>query len=371
MEKALVEATEGSAPARVPTPAREMWRRVNVLRLRTYGLVGAIVLLGAYFEYGNSAFLSSGNLVFLLRSASSLALIAFAEMFVIIQGELDLSVGSVYLLSSSALAVLWLGGGALPFTMPFWAAVIVSLLIGVVAGLVNGFLTTVVRIPSFIVTLGMLNVAQGLALLLTSAASFNPAYNNPKPSATDLRIFHDIGGSTLPFGIPVQVLWLVIFFVIFWLVRHRTLYGFRSVAIGGNPEAAKVVRLPIKKYKVIAFVVCAVMASVAGLLDFSYTGSVGPSAGGSLTFPVFAAVVIGGTALTGGRGTIFGTLLGALLLSVLNNGLAILGVGAFVQLVVVGTVTIAAVAIDQLSSRLGRRRATPKPQAATADPAAS
>ena len=318
-----------------------------------------MILIAAFFQHGNSSFLSSGNLVFLLRAMSSLALIAFSQMFVIIQGELDLSVGSIYLLSSSTCAVLWLGGGAAGFTVPLGVALLAGLLVGVLAGLVNGFFTTVVGIPSFIATLGMLSIAQGLALLLTSANSFNAAYNNPKPTDGELQFFDALGGSTLPFGVPVQVLWLAVFFVIFWFLRHRTLYGFRSIAIGGNTEAAKVVRLPIRKYKMIAFVVSALMASVAGLLDFSYTGSVGPSAGASLTFPVFAAVVIGGTALSGGRGTAFGTLLGALLLSVLNNGLALLGVGAFVQLVFVGVVTIAAVTLDQLSSRLGRRRASP------------
>lgn len=333
--------------------------RIDVSRLRTYGLLAAVVLIAGFFQYENSSFLSSGNLVFLLRAMSSLALIAFAQMFVIIQGELDLSVGSIYLLSSSALAVFWLGGGALGFSLPFWMALLGALLVGILAGAVNGFFTTIIGIPSFIATLGMLSIAQGLALLLTSANSFNAEFSTPKPSDGELKVFGLLGGSVLPFGIPVQVLWLAVFFVIFWFLRHRTLYGFRSIAIGGNPEAAKVVRLPIKTYKMIAFVGSALMASVAGILDFSYTGSVGPSAGIGLTFPVFAAVVIGGTALSGGRGTVFGTLLGALLLSILNNGLALLGVGAFVQLVFVGAVTIAAVTLDQLGSRLGPRRARP------------
>ncbi len=209
------------------------------------------------------------------------------------------------------------------------------------------------KIPSFIATLGMLSMAQGGALLLSRAQNFNPAYNVPPPSDSALAVFRGLGRTSLPLGIPVQVVWLGIFFVLFWFLRHRTIYGFRSLAIGGNEEAARVARLPITKYKMASFILCALMASVAGLLDFSYTGSIGPSAGAALTFPVFAAVVIGGTRLTGGRGTAFGTLMGALLLSVLNNGLAVLGVGAFVQLVFVGAVTIAAVTLDQISSRGG------------------
>lgn len=326
---------------------------LDVSRLRTLGLVLAIILVSLFFQSQNSAFLSSRNMLSLLRAMSSLAIIAFAQMMVIIKGELDLSVGSVYLLSSTAFAVLWLGGGALDLTVPMAVALILALGVGALAGAINGFFTTVARIPSFIATLGMLSMAQGAALLLSRAQNFSPDYNVPLPSEASLTFFRALGSTTLPLGIPIQVAWLALFFGLFWFLRHRTIYGFRSLAIGGNEEAARIARLPITRYKMIAFVLSALMASVAGLLDFSYTGSVGPSAGAALTFPVFAAVVIGGTRLTGGRGTAFGTLMGALLLSVLNNGLAVLGVGAFVQLVFVGAVTIAAVTLDQVSARAG------------------
>lgn len=331
-------------------------RRLTSVQVRAIGLLVAIILLAIIFQLQNSAFLSPTNLLFLMRSMSALAIIAFAQMFLIIQGELDLSVGSIYLLSTTTFAVLWLGGGALPFTVPMLLALVIAFLVGAIAGWINGFFTTVVRIPSFIATLGMLSVAQGAALILSNANSFNPAYNTPPPPEAELAVFQAVGGSVLAFGVPVQVLWLAAAFVAFWWLRHKTLFGFRSVAIGGNLEAAKIARLPVNRYKRIAFVLVALMASLAGILDFSYTGSVGPSAGGSLVFPVFAAVIIGGTALSGGRGTTVGTLLGALLLAILNNGLALLGVGAFVQLVFVGVVTIAAVTLDQLGTILGRKR---------------
>ncbi len=328
-------------------------RRFPISRLRTLGLVLAIILVSLFFQSQNSAFLSSRNMLSLLRAMSSLAIIAFAQMMVIIKGELDLSVGSIYLLSSTTFAVLWLGGGAVGVTVPMAVALLVALGVGALAGAINGFFTTVAKIPSFIATLGMLSIAQGAALLLSRAQNFNPAYNVPPPSEGALTFFRALGSTTLPLGIPIQVAWLALFFGVFWFLRHRTIYGFRSLAIGGNEEAARIARLPIARYKMIAFILSALMASVAGLLDFSYTGSVGPSAGAALTFPVFAAVVIGGTRLTGGRGTAFGTLMGALLLSVLNNGLAVMGVGAFVQLVFVGAVTIAAVTLDQVSARVG------------------
>jgi ribose/xylose/arabinose/galactoside ABC-type transport system permease subunit len=338
----------------------------GISRVRTLGLISAIVLIAMFFQVQNSAFLDPDNLLSLLRSMTSLAIIAFAGQIVIIQGELDLSVGSVYLLSGTVLAVLWLGGGALPFTVPFPLALLAALAVGALAGLVNGFFTTVVKIPSFIATLGMLSIAQGLALILSKANGFNPAYNEPPPSSASLAFFDFLGSTRLPFNIPIQVLWLAVFFILFWLLLHRTTFGSRSYAIGGNADAAVVARLPIRKYRTIALMLCALMASIASILDFSYTGSIGPSAGLSLTFPVFAAIVIGGTALNGGRGTTFGALLGALLLAVLANGLAVMGVSAFVQLVFIGSVTILAVSLDRFSQgglRMPRRSRveTPSP----------
>jgi ribose/xylose/arabinose/galactoside ABC-type transport system permease subunit len=331
-----------------------MLPRLGLFRVRAYGLAIAIIVVGGVFEWQSSAFLTLGNIETILTSMTSLAIISFAEMIVIIQGELDLSVGSVYLLSANALGVFWAGGGKVPFQVTFLVAVLFALLLAAAAGAVNAFFTTIVGIPSFIATLGMLNLAQGVALLLTGAANFSPAYNTPPLPRNEVSWFEMIGARYAIFHVPMEILWLVVFFALFWVVRHRTLFGFRSLAIGGNRDASKVARLPIVKYKFVAFILCAVMAGIAGIIDFSYIGSAGPTSGTSLTFPVFAAVVIGGTSLSGGRGTVVGTLLGALLLEILTNGLSLLGVGSFAQLVFVGGVTIAAVTLDRLSGILGR-----------------
>jgi len=328
--------------------------------LRTYGLLIAIIVISLFFYLQNSAFAKPENLLVLLRSMASLGMIAFAQLLVIIAGELDLSVGAVYGLAATTLAVLWLAPNAsmrLPFhpELPFLLALALALCVGLGAGWINAFFTTVVKIPSFIATLGMLSIAGGAELLLSNASNFNPAYNVPPADATEVQWFRALGATTLPFGIPVQVGWLALFFVVFWVVRHRTLFGFRLLAIGGNAPASEVNRLPVRRYKFIVFMLCGFMAGLAGILDFSYIGSIGPNSGAPLTFPVFAAVVIGGASLSGGRGTVFGTLMGAVLLAVLRNGLAIMGVGAFAQLIFVGAVTIGAVTIDVLGQRASRR----------------
>ena len=323
--------------------------------LRTYGLVIAIALVSLFFYLQNPAFAKPENIFLLLRAMSSLALIAFAQLLVIITGELDLSVGSLYGLTAVMLAVLWLGAGVWPYPLPFLIAMLIALGVATGLGAVNAFFTTIVGIPAFIATLGMLSIAQGLELLISRASTFNAQYNVPPPSDGEFAIFRSLGYTTLPGGIPIQVVWLALFFGIFWVIRHRTLFGFRLLAIGGNVDAARVTRLPVVKYKWIVFMLCAFMAGLAGILDFSFVGSVGPNGGQTLTFPVFAAVVIGGASLAGGRGTVFGTLMGAVLLAVLRNGLAIMGVSAFAQLIVVGMVTIGAVTVDVLSQKAAKR----------------
>jgi ribose/xylose/arabinose/galactoside ABC-type transport system permease subunit len=283
-------------------------------------------------------------------------MIAFAQLLVIIAGELDLSVGAIYGLAATSVAVFWLGAGNSPFDPQHVAvAIVLALSLALAAGATNAAFTTIVGIPSFIATLGMLSMAQGFELLLSSAGSFNAAYYVPTPDPEQLGAFRFLGFTNLPLGIPIQVLWLAVAFVVFWVIRHRTLFGFRLLAIGGNTDAARVARLPVRRYKFVVFMLCAFMAGLAGILDFSFVGSVGPNSGLALTFPVFAAVVIGGASLTGGRGTVFGTLMGAVLLAVLRNGLAIMGVPAFVQLVFIGAVTIGAVSLDVIAQRAARR----------------
>lgn len=315
--------------------------------IRIGGLFFAIVIIGAIFTILNGNFLTTSNLLELFRAMSSLAIIALGETFVIIAGELDLSVGATYGLAAMMLGQVWIHG------TPFYLALIIGLLTGLAVGVVNAFLTTIVKIPSFIVTLGTLNFVQGMTLLISNAQGIDPAYVNPPVNAHELSFFRAMGGTVLLNGIPVQVIWLIGISILVGILLHRTLFGFRLSAIGGNLGAARANRLAIARYKWIVFIISGFLAALAGILDFSFLGSTDPSAGIPLTFPVFAAVIIGGASLSGGRGTVIGTLSGAILLETLTNGLSILGVGPFAQLMFVGIVTVAAVALDRWTSGRG------------------
>lgn len=322
--------------------------------LRLGGLFIAIVLVGALFVGVNPAFLNIDVLISVLRSMSSVAIMSLGLTLVIVSGEIDLSFGAMYGLAANALAVMWMMAG-----VPVYWAIVLALLIGAMVGLFNGALVTALAIPSFIVTLGSYNLLFGLSLWITHASTFNPIYP-PAHHSIPASQLHFFTGLTASFGkhpISVEVLWMLGLAVLVGLLLHRSLFGFRLLAIGGNPAAARLARLPVARYKITAFVLSGVLAAAAGILDFSFIQTTQPDIGLSETFPVFAAVIIGGASLSGGKGTVIGTLGGALLLAELQIGLALLSPGPHVQQIFLGAVTIGAVALDIGLTKLRARRA--------------
>jgi len=318
---------------------------VPVAPLHAGGLVLAIGILMGLFQYKNGYFFTSTNILELLRSMSTLAILALGETLVIIAAEIDLSVGAMYGFCAMAFGLIWIHGH------PFYLALLLGLLCGAGLGFVNAFFTSIVRIPSFIATLGMYSLAQGLTYLISGSVSINPAYGTPPVNAGELNTFTNLTHANLPFNIPFQIVWLVAVALVIWLLLHRSLFGFRLTAIGGNHEAARLAGLPVSRYIFFAFMVSGTLAALAGILDFSFIGSAGPNDGQSYLFPVFAAVIIGGASLAGGRGTAIGTLTGALLLGVLANGFALIAAGPFAQQILLGSVTIGAVVIDRFTTR--------------------
>jgi ribose/xylose/arabinose/galactoside ABC-type transport system permease subunit len=312
---------------------------------RIVGLTISIGIAMTVFTVVNSNFAKTGNLIEMVRAMSSLGIMALGLTLLIIVGELDLSVGATYGLAAMLMGKVWLSG------IPFPLALALGLGVGLGVGLVNATLTLVVGMPSFIATLATLNVAQGLTLWVSNAQSIDPAFNNPPVPHWQLGWFSALGATVLPFTIPIQVAWLVVLAIVIGYVLHRSLFGFRIYVIGGNIRAARNAKLPIRGYKFATFMLCGLLAALAGILDFSFLGSTDPNAGSSLLFPVFAAVIIGGASLSGGRGLVVGTILGALLLATLTNGLSIIGVGSYSQLMVVGGAIAGAVALDRWTTR--------------------
>ena len=315
--------------------------------IRIGGLIGAVLIVSAFFTWTSGGlFVIPSNLLGLLRYMSTLAIVGMGLTAILIVGEIDLSFASLYGLSAMMLAVSWLKWG-----WPLWAGFLLCIVVAVLTGLFNAFFTAVVKIPSFIATLGSSTLIFGFTLLVSRAQRFSTS-SPPAGEVVrkgEISFFRQISNLHLPFNIPMQVVWMIVVALIAWLILGKSLFGFRLKAIGGNPAAARFARLPVTKYKFLAFIMGAVCAALAAVFDFSFIGSVQPDGGQVLLFPIFAAVVIGGASLSGGRGSVSGTLLGALLLAVIANGLALNAAGAFAQQMFLGVVTIAAVVLDQVT----------------------
>jgi ribose/xylose/arabinose/galactoside ABC-type transport system permease subunit len=336
-------------PAPPAGSARDRWSgRARAAGLRVGGLLIAIVIVVLVFTFLSkpNTFFTITNSLGVMRSMSTIAIVALGLTLVIVVGEIDLSFGYMYGLASILIGVAWIVWG-----WPIYFAILLAFVAAVVVGSINSFLVTVLKIPSFIVTLGTGQLLFGTTLLVSNTATLNPAYPPPGKIVPtgDVDWFFGLSNQDLPLGLPMQALWMLAVAIIIGFILSRSLFGFRLKAIGGNPSAAELARLPIVKYKFAAFILCSLLASLAAMLDFAFIGSVQPNAGVGLLFPVFAAVIIGGASLAGGRGTAIGTLSGALLLAIIANGLALLSAGSYLSNFVSGAVTIAAVVLDRFT----------------------
>jgi ribose/xylose/arabinose/galactoside ABC-type transport system permease subunit len=345
-------------PSAMPTPADPVtaagptWTgRARSAGLRLGGLAIAIILVIIVFTVLSkpNTFLTLSNALVILRFMSTIGIVALGLTLVIVVGEIDLSFGYMYGLASIIIGVAWIVWG-----WPIYFAIPLAFAAAILVGSINAFLVTMLNIPSFIVTLGTGQLIFGTTLLISATATLNPSYppGGQVVPPEEIAWFFGLSNQDLPFGVPMQGLWMVGVAVVIGFVLSRSLFGFRLKAIGGNPAAAELARLPVRRYKFGAFIICSLLASLAAMLDFSFIGSVQPNAGVSLLFPVFAAVIIGGASLSGGRGTAIGTLSGALLLAIISNGLALLSAGAYLSNFVSGAVTIIAVVMDRFTQRL-------------------
>jgi len=295
----------------------------------------ALVALVVYFAARSSSFLTIDNLTVMSGQAGPLLLAALGATFVVTMGSIDLSVGSVALLcgavAASVLAESSLGLWAIP----------IGLGLGILLGVANGVVYAYGRVPSFITTLGSLSIFAGIGLLILDGSPL-PFIN---PDFSELAI-----GQIIP-HVQNSGLWALIAWAVFVFVGFRTKFGLYNYAIGGDERVAELSGIRINHYKVAAFALSGLTAAAAGLLSAGQLGSGGPTLGSSFLLDSLAAIVVGGTALSGGTGGVHRTLLGVLLITILANGLNQIGVDEFTQEIIKGGVIILAVAITMVTRR--------------------
>ncbi|TBO58413.1 ABC transporter permease [Streptomyces kasugaensis] len=326
-------------PAHTPSPpGREhgfgRWFTGAVLK---NGPLGGLLALVVVMAVLSRDFLNGQNLLNVGVQASVTAILAFGVTFVIVSAGIDLSVGSVAALAATVVAWAATNEG-----LPVWIAVLLGLAVGVAAGLVSGALVAYGRLPAFIATLAMLSIGRGLALVISGGS--------PIAFPTSVSRL----GDTLGGWLPVPVLVMIAMGLIAALILARTYAGRAMFAIGGNEEAARLSGINVRRRKLVIYALSGLFAAVAGIVLAARLTSAQPQAAGGYELDAIAAVVIGGASLSGGSGKASGTLIGALILAVLRNGLNLLSVSAFWQQVATGLVIALAVLLDTLRRRSAR-----------------
>lgn len=323
----------------------------------------ALALIIIVFSILSPQFLNPDTLLLMTRHVAMNAIIALGMLFVILNGGIDLSVGSVVGLSGIVAGWL-LQGWNIPFTQMLaypqvWAVIAISVALGAFIGWINGIVVARWRVASFVATLGMLYMARGAALLISNGETFTDIKGSPE---TNNQGFVDIVFAT-PLGIPMAVWVMIVLAIVSSIWLNRTRFGRWLYATGGNERAAVLSGVPLVKVQMRIYIISAVFASIVGILLVADLKAAVPTAGEFYELNAIAAVVIGGAALSGGRGTVRGTIIGAFVIGFLVDGLVLVGVSVFWQVVIKGAVIVLAVAIDQAQQRLQQRSGMRKTQA--------
>lgn len=315
----------------------------------------ALIILVVIFASLSPTFLTTGNLLILAKHVAINAILAIGMTYVILAGGIDLSVGSVVGLAAMIAGGLINQGLVLPLFgivvyFNIGMVVLITLLVGMLAGGVNGWLITKFKLAPFIVTLGVMYVARGAALLRSNGATFPNLVGEAELGNTGFQIL----GSGMWLGIPVPIWLMIALGAIGIVVANKTPFGRKVYAIGGNERAAELSGIRVNRIKLFVYLISGFCAALTGLIIASQLMAAHPATGESFELNAIAAVVLGGTSLSGGRGTVGGTLIGAFVIGVLSDGLVLLGVSEFWQIVIKGIVIILAVVVDQLQQRLKR-----------------
>lgn len=313
--------------------SRPRWRNRSVGDfIREYFVYIALVALIVFFSIASPYFLTPDNFANIGRQTATVSIVAVGMAFVIITGQIDLSVGSVFALCGMAAAIV------MQYVSNFWLlGALAAVAVGIIFGFVNGFITVKLGVPSFLVTLGMLGVARGIALLITDT----------RPVLISNPTYFQVFGESRILGIPIAVAWTIAIVVLGILLLHKSVFGMRIFATGGNPQAAQFTGVKTKKTVIIGFVITGALVGLASLLFTGIAHAARPDIGSGLELDVIAAVILGGVSLFGGRGTVIGVLAGSLIIGIMNNGLVLMGVSSSVQQIIKGIIIIGAVSLSK------------------------
>ncbi|WP_394992502.1 ABC transporter permease [Emticicia sp.] len=303
--------------------------------LRQYGIFVVFITICLILSFISPQFLTVSNWTIIITQVSINALLAFGVTFVIITGGIDLSLGSMVAVTGVTAAML-----AHPDTFSLVLPIFVALLVGLLMGAFNGLIITKSKIAPFIVTLGTMTIGRGLALILSKG----------RPVSNLSDSFNFIGGGTI-FGVPFPIIVLIFVFVVCNIILKKTLLGRYIYAVGGNEQASRASGINVNQVKMAVYSIAGLLAGLAGILLTSRITTGQPNAGAGFELDAIAAAVIGGTSTSGGTGTMTGTLIGVLLIGVINNGLDLLNVTSYYQQVVMGIIIIGAVILDSWNQK--------------------
>ena len=301
------------------------------------GILSVLVLLCVIVSIATSKFLKPNNLISVLRQISINAYIALGMTLIIILGHIDLSVGAIVAMSGTLTVGFIVTQG-----LPIPVAILLGILLGMVAGLISGMIVTYFRVPAFIITMAMMNVCSGVAYV----------YSGGQATRINNDFFSAIGTGYLFNTIPLPVVYMIILIIVISFLLGKTKFGTYIYAIGGNREAARLSGVPIKKVEIAVFTISGVLSAFAGLVLCSRMYSGQPSVGSGYELDAIAACVLGGTSMSGGKGRISGTIFGAMVIGVISNGLNLIGVSSYWQLIVKGLIIACAVLLDSQKGKI-------------------
>lgn len=330
-------------------PAAGKVRNFNIGRLLLEGRAFfALIVIIAVFSFLSPNYFTVGNFLIMSSHVAIYGILAIGMLLVILNGGIDLSVGSILALAGVSAGAMMQGielqaMGVILYP-PVWAVVVLTCVLGGLVGAVNGVLISVFKVPAFVATLGVMYVARGFALLMTNGLTYNNLSGRPELGNTG---FDWLGFNRIA-GVPISVLVLAVLAIAAGLMLSRSSFGRWLYASGGNERAAELSGVPTRRVKITVYTLSGILSAIAGLVLSSQLTSAGPTAGVTYELTAIAAVVIGGAALTGGRGTIRGTMLGAFVIGFLSDGLVIIGVSSYWQTVFTGAVIVLAVLMNSL-----------------------